>query len=75
MSTTTASTNATWNSETNTFAWTAENEYIVIPGLSGDLTGCYLDFTISGECHLDIVDTDDHVKNGGGFVIDILETG
>ena len=65
MSAATASANATWTSGTNTFAWTAENEYIVIPGLSGDLTGCYLDFTISGECHLDIVDTDDHVKEGG----------
>lgn len=64
MSTATASANATWTSSTNTFAWTAENEYIVIPGLSGDLTGCYLDFTIGAACHIDIVDTDDHVKNG-----------
>lgn len=65
MSTATASTNATWTSETNTFAWTAENEYIVIPGLSGDLTGCYLDFTISAECHIDIVYTDDSRTEGG----------
>ena len=65
MSAATASANATWTSGTNTFAWTAENEYIVIPGLSGDLTGCYLDFTISDQCHLDIVDTDDNVKEGG----------
>lgn len=65
MSTATASTNATWNSETNTFTWTAENDYIVIPGLSGDLTGCYLDFTISAACHLDIVYTDDSKTEGG----------
>ena len=65
MSTATASTNATWTSETNTFAWTAENEYIVIPGLSGDLTGCYLDFTISAGCHIDIVYTDDSRTVGG----------
>lgn len=65
MSSASASTNATWTSATNTFAWTAENEYVVIPGLSGDLTGCYLDFTISAECHLDIVDEDGDVKNGG----------
>lgn len=65
MSTATASTNATWNSETNTFSWTAENEYIVIPGLSGDLTGCYLDFTISAGCHIDILYTDDTRTEGG----------
>lgn len=65
MSTATASTNATWTSETNTFAWTAENEYIVIPGLSGDLTGCYLDFTISAGCHIDIVYTDETSTEGG----------
>lgn len=69
MSTATASTNATWTSGTNTFAWTAENEYVVIPGLSGDLTGAYLDLTIGDACHIDIVDTDDHVKEGawGGY--------
>ena len=65
MSTATVSTNATWTSETSTFAWTAENEYVVIPGLSGDLTGAYLDLTIGGACRIDIVDTDDHVKTGG----------
>ncbi len=65
MSTATASENAKWNEETSTFTWTGENEYVVIPGLSGDLTGCYLDFTIGAACHLDIVDEDDHVKNGG----------
>lgn len=65
MSTTTAGENASWNSGTSTFSWTAENAYIVIPGLSGDLTGCYLDFTISAECHIDIVDTENHVMNGG----------
>ena len=65
MSTATASTNATWTSGTNTFAWTAENEYIVIPGLSGDLTGCYLDLTISAGCHIDIVYTDDSRTEGG----------
>lgn len=65
MSTATASTNATWTSETNTFAWTAENEYIVIPGLSGDLTGCFLELTISGGCHIDIVYTDGTSTEGG----------
>lgn len=65
MSSATASTNATWTSATNTFAWTAENEYVVIPGLSGDLTGCYLDFTISDQCHLDIVYSDDSRTEGG----------
>ena len=64
MSTATASTNATWTSGTNTFAWTAENEYVVIPGLSGDLTGAYLDFSISGECRIDIVYTDDTQTTG-----------
>ena len=57
--------NATWNQGTNTFAWTAENAYIVIPGLSGDLTGCYLDFTIGAACHIDIVYTDDTKTEGG----------
>ena len=65
MSTATASTNATWTSETNTFAWTAQNEYIVIPGLSGDLTGCFLELTISDGCHIDIVYTDDSRTEGG----------
>jgi hypothetical protein len=64
MSTATASTNATWTSATNTFVWTAENEYVVIPGLSGDLTGAYLDFSISGECRIDIVYTDDTKTTG-----------
>lgn len=64
MSTATASTNATWTSATNTFAWTAENEYVVIPGLSGDLTGAYLDFSISGECRIDILYTDDTQTTG-----------
>ena len=64
MSSASASTNATWTSATNTFAWTAENEYVVIPGLSGDLTGCYLDFTISNACRIDIVFTDDTEKRG-----------
>lgn len=64
MSTATASTNATWTSATNTFAWTAGDEYVVIPGMSGDLTGAYLNLTISDACRIDIVDTDDHVKTG-----------
>ena len=64
MSTATASTNATWTAATNTFAWTAENEYVVIPGLSGDLTGCYIDFTISNACRIDLVFTDDTERKG-----------
>ena len=64
MSTATASTNATWTSATNTFAWTAENEYVVIPGLSGDLTGCYLDITVSNACRIDIHYTDGTTTTG-----------
>lgn len=65
MSTATASENATWTEGTNTFAWTAEDAYVVIPGLSGDLTGCYLDLTIGAACHIDIVYTDDTKTEGG----------
>lgn len=58
MRTATTNENAAWDAETNTFSWTAEDAYVVIPGLSGDLTGCYLDFTISAACHISIVYTD-----------------
>lgn len=66
MSTATASENATWNAETNTFSWTAQDAYIVIPGLSGDLTGCFLTFTKGDkDCHIDIVHNDNSVSAGG----------
>lgn len=66
MSTVTVSTNATWDPETNTFSWTAQDAYIVIPGLSGDLTGCYLNFTKGQavDSRIDIVYTDNSVTKG-----------
>lgn len=66
MSTVTVSTNATWDPEMNTFSWTAQDAYIVIPGLSGDLTGCYLNFTKGQavDSRIDIVYTDNSVTKG-----------
>ena len=64
MSTASSSSKATWTAATNTFTWTAEGEYVVIPGLSGDLTGCYLDFTISDACRIDIHYTDGTTTTG-----------